>query len=92
MPRDGLTYKERIRAKLFEIQIGRPMTEPVISTVTLMNLPNIGKIVRPPRMIHVGYSLETIFGHAGDEEAQTKILKKAVEGALDGEPESLLVL
>ncbi|SMP66374.1 Glycine/sarcosine/betaine reductase selenoprotein B (GRDB) [Anoxynatronum buryatiense] len=34
MPRDGLTYKERIRAKLFEIQIGRPMTKPVIATVT----------------------------------------------------------
>lgn len=34
MPKDGLTYKERIRAKLFEIQIGRPMTEPAIATVT----------------------------------------------------------
>lgn len=34
MPKDGLTYKERIRAKLFEIQIGRPMTPPVIAPVT----------------------------------------------------------
>jgi len=33
MPKDGLTYKERIRAKLFEIQIGRPMIAPVIATV-----------------------------------------------------------
>lgn len=31
MPKDGLTYKERIRAKLFEMQIGRPMTAPVIA-------------------------------------------------------------
>ena len=34
MAKDGLTYKERIRAKLFEIQIGRPMTAPVIAPVT----------------------------------------------------------
>lgn len=33
MPKDGLTYKERIRAKLFEIQIGKPMTAPVITPV-----------------------------------------------------------
>ncbi len=33
MPKDGLTYKERIRAKLFEIQIGRPMTAPVVAPV-----------------------------------------------------------
>ncbi|MDW7672843.1 MAG: hypothetical protein SCK57_11525 [Bacillota bacterium] len=63
-----------------------------IRTVSLMNLPNIGKIVRPPRMIQVNYSLGTIFGHAGDRETQTKILKKAIETALEGEPESLMVL
>ena len=34
MPKDGLTYKERIRAKLFEMQIGRPMTPPEIAPVT----------------------------------------------------------
>ena len=34
MPKDRLTYKERIRAKLFEIQIGRPMTAPSIAPVT----------------------------------------------------------
>ena len=56
-----------------------------------MNLPNIGKIVRPPRMIQVDYSLGTIFGHAGDRETQIAILKKAIEYALEGEPESLLV-
>ncbi|SMP66371.1 hypothetical protein [Anoxynatronum buryatiense] len=68
------------------------MEENGIRTVSLMNLPNIGKIVRPPRMIQVDYSLGTIFGHAGDGETQTKILKRAIEVALDGEPESLLVL
>jgi D-proline reductase (dithiol) PrdB len=34
MPKDGLTFKERIRAKLFELQIGRPMTAPEIAPVT----------------------------------------------------------
>ena len=62
-----------------------------IRTVSLVNLPSIGKIVRPPRMIQVDYSLGTIFGHAGDRETQTAILKKAIEYALEGEPESLLV-
>lgn len=62
-----------------------------IRTVSLMNLPNIGKIVRPPRIIQVKYSLGTIFGHAGDRETQKKTLKKAIEVALSGEPESLLV-
>lgn len=67
------------------------MEEKGIRTVSLMNLPNIGKIVRPPRMIKVNYSLGTIFGHAGDVETQTRILKKAIDVALSGEPESLLV-
>lgn len=34
MPKDGLTYKQRIRAKLFELQIGRRMTPPMIAPVT----------------------------------------------------------
>ena len=34
MPKNGLTYKERITAKLFEMKIGRPMTSPVIAPVT----------------------------------------------------------
>lgn len=34
MPKNGLTYKERIIAKLFEKKIGRPMTPPVIAPVT----------------------------------------------------------
>ncbi|MEN1760439.1 hypothetical protein AAIG11_08145 [Anoxynatronum sibiricum] len=67
------------------------MEEKGIRTVSLMNLPNIGKIVRPPRIIQVNYSLGTIFGHAGDRDTQTAILKKAIEVALTGETESLLV-
>lgn len=34
MTKDGLTYKERITAKLFEIKIGRPMTAPAIAPLT----------------------------------------------------------
>ncbi|WP_343185766.1 hypothetical protein [Anoxynatronum sibiricum] len=71
--------------------IQREMEEKGIRTVSLMNLPNIGKIVRPPRIIQVNYSLGTIFGHAGDRDTQTAILKKAIEVALTGETESLLV-
>ena len=71
--------------------IQREMEAAGIRTVSLVNLPSIGKIVRPPRMIQVDYSLGTIFGHAGDRETQTAILKKAIEYALEGEPESLLV-
>ena len=71
--------------------IQRALEEKGIRTVSLMNLPNIGKIVRPPRIIQVHYSLGTIFGHAGDKATQTAILKKAIKVALTGEPESLVV-
>jgi hypothetical protein len=71
--------------------IQREMEAAGIRTVSLMNLPNIGKIVRPPRVIQVDYSLGTIFGHAGDRDTQTAILKEAIAYALEGEPESLRV-
>ena len=70
--------------------IQRELEEKGIRTISLMNLPNIGKIVRPPRIIQVNYSLGIIFGHAGDVETQKRILKKAIAVALSGEPESLL--
>ena len=62
-----------------------------IRTVSVVNLVNIAKIMRPPRMVQVKFSLGKIFGHAGDSKTQMKILKKAIAFALEGEPEELLV-
>ncbi len=56
-----------------------------------MNLVNIGKIMRPPRILQVKFSLGKIFGYAGDSETQIEILKAAINFALEGEPESLQV-